>query len=199
MRKYEDLNKIHENTLPPRSHYIPYDTPEKALKGERGASEYFMLLNGKWQFRYFKRDIDCPDKIDEWDKVDVPSCWQMTGYERPYYTNVNYPYPVDPPYVPDDNPVGVYKKIISVDNTMSKRGNYIIFEGVSSCVELFVNGEYIGFSTVSHCMSEFKIPLEEGENVICTPKVRHFWRCIFLWQRKGKNIENTRQNSNYLL
>lgn len=82
---------------------------------------------------------------------------------------------------------------------MSKRGNYIIFEGVSSCVELFVNGEYIGFSTVSHCMSEFKIPLEEGENVICTPKVRHFWRCIFLWQRKGKNIENTRQNSNYLL
>ena len=123
----------------------------------------------------------------------------MTGYERPYYTNVNYPYPVDPPYVPDDNPVGVYKKIISVDNTMSKRGNYIIFEGVSSCVELFVNGEYIGFSTVSHCMSEFKIPLEEGENVICTPKVRHFWRCIFLWQRKGKNIENTRQNSNYLL
>ena len=125
-----------------------------------------MLLNGKWQFRYFKRDIDCPDKIDEWDKADVPSCWQMTGYERPYYTNVNYPYPVDPPYVPDDNPVGVYKKIISVDNTMSKRENYIIFEGVSSCVELFVNGEYIGFSTVSHCMSEFKIPLEEGENEI---------------------------------
>ena len=62
MRKYEDLNKIHENTLPPRSHYIPYDTPEKALKGERGASEYFMLLNGKWQFRYFKRDT-APTKL----------------------------------------------------------------------------------------------------------------------------------------
>jgi beta-galactosidase len=175
MRKYENLKTIHENTLPPRSYYIPYDTAEKALRGDRNTSEYFTLLNGKWQFRYFERDIDCPQIIDEWDDITVPSCWQTTGYEKPYYTNVNYPYPVDPPYVPDDNPVGVYRKLINADDIMAKRENYIIFEGVSSCVELFVNGEYVGFSTVSHCTSEFKINLTEGENEIIA---KVYKRCV---------------------
>ncbi|MDY3030637.1 MAG: glycoside hydrolase family 2 TIM barrel-domain containing protein [Clostridia bacterium] len=166
MRKYENLKYIHENTLKPRSHYIPYDSLEKALAGDKKQSEFYTLLNGEWDFRYFARDIDCPKVIDKWDKVTVPSCWQTTGYEKPYYTNVNYPYPVAPPYVPDDNPVGVYRKLISVSREKASKENYIVFEGVSSCVELFVNGEYIGFSTVSHCTSEFKIKLNEGENEI---------------------------------
>lgn len=166
MRKYENLDLIHENTMPPRAYYIPYDNLEKALCGDERKSEYYKLLNGEWDFKYYARDIDCPNVIDEWDKVKVPSCWQTTGYENPYYTNVNYPYPVDPPYVPDDNPVGVYRKIITADEKMAQRENYIIFEGVSSCLELFVNGEYVGFSTVSHCTSEFKINLKSGENEI---------------------------------
>ena len=166
MRKYENLNFIHENTMKPRAHYIPYDSPEKAFEGIKSKSPYYTLLNGEWDFRYFERDIDCPDIIDDWDRITVPSCWQTTGYEKPYYTNVNYPYPVEPPYVPDDNPVGVYRKIINVSEETSKRENYIIFEGVSSCAELFVNKEYVGFSTVSHCISEFKIQLNEGENEI---------------------------------
>ena len=166
MRKYENPNFIHDNTMAPRAYYIPYDTLEKALSGNKKASEYYTLLNGEWDFKYFARDIDCPDVIDEWDKVMVPSCWQTTGYEKPYYTNVNYPYPVDPPYVPDDNPLGVYRKVINISSEEAKRENYIVFEGVSSCIELFINGEYIGFSTVSHCTSEFKIKLNEGENEI---------------------------------
>lgn len=166
MRKYEDISRIHENTLPPRAHYIPYDSLEKALAGNKADSAYYTLLNGEWDFRYYSRDIDCPEHITDWDKVQVPSCWQMTGYEKPYYTNVNYPYPVDPPYVPDDNPVGVYRKIITVDADKAAMENYIVFEGVSSCVELFVNGEYVGFSTVSHSTSEFKIELRQGENEI---------------------------------
>ena len=166
MRKYEDLSRIHENTLPPRAHYIPYDSLEKALAGKKTDSDYYTLLNGEWEFRYFSRDIDCPEIITQWDKVEVPSCWQMTGYEKPYYTNVNYPYPVDPPFVPDDNPVGVYRKVVDVSAEQAAKENYIVFEGVSSCVELFVNGEYVGFSTVSHSTSEFKINLREGENEI---------------------------------
>ena len=166
MREYENINVFHENTLKPRAHYIPYDSLEKALKGNKNSSEFYTLLNGEWDFKYYKRDIDCPEQISDWDKVEVPSCWQMTGYENPYYTNVNYPYPVDPPYVPDDNPVGVYRKIISIDKTKSNMENYLVFEGVSSCVELFVNGEYVGYSTVSHCISEFKITLNEGDNEI---------------------------------
>ncbi len=166
MRKYEDLNLIHENTLAPRAAYIPYDTIEGAFSGKAENSRYYTLLNGEWNFKYFSRDIDCPDEITDWDKVEVPSCWQSTGYEKPYYTNVNYPYSVDPPYVPDDNPLGVYEKTVSVTAEMAKRENYIIFEGVAPCFELFVNGEYVGYSSVSHCTSEFKIDLSEGENKI---------------------------------
>ena len=166
MRKYEDLNRIHENTLPPRAHYIPYDTLEKALAGDKTASDYYRLLNGEWDFRYFPRDIDCPEHIEEWEKVTVPSCWQSTGYEKPYYTNVNYPYPVDPPYVPDDNPVGVYRRTVRISKREAARRNYLVFEGAASCFDLFVNGAYVGFSSVSHCTSEFAVSLREGENQI---------------------------------
>lgn len=166
MRNYENLNRPHENTLAPRAHYIPYDSLEKALEGDKSKSDFYMLLNGEWDFKYFARDIDCPDTIGEWDKVKVPSCWQTTGYEKPYYTNVNYPYPVDPPYVPDDNPLGVYRRFVNIDADKAAKENYIVFEGVAPCFELYVNGEYIGFSTVSHSTSEFKIKLREGENEI---------------------------------
>ena len=166
MRKYENLQYIHENTLKPRAHYIPYDSLEKALVGDRFKSKFFKLLNGEWDFAYFARDIDCPKHIQKWDKVKVPSCWQTIGYENPYYTNVNYPYPVDPPYVSDDTPVGVYKRSLVIDKLQAERDNYIVFEGVSSCVELYVNGEYVGFSTVSHSTSEFKVSLIEGTNEI---------------------------------
>ena len=166
MRKYEDLKRIHENTLAPRAHYIPYDSLEKALKRDKSTSIYYKLLNGEWNFKYFARDIDCPEVINEWDKVIVPSCWQSTGYEKPYYTNVNYPYPVDPPYVPDDNPLGVYKRTVVVSEKEASLENYIVFEGVASCFDLFVNGEYIGYSTVSHSTSEFAISLKAGENEI---------------------------------
>ena len=166
MRKYENPALLHENTLSPRSHYIPYDTLEGALSGDRERSAYFTLLNGEWDFKYYPRDIDCPDVITGWDRVTVPSCWQNTGYEKPYYTNQNYPYPVDPPYVPDDNPVGVYRRTVTVDRAGTCRKNYIVFEGVAPCFELFVNGKYVGYSTVSHCTSEFSLELFEGDNEI---------------------------------
>ena len=89
MRIYEDVHCTSENRLEPRSYYIP-----------EGKSEY-TLLNGKWRFAYFDRDIDVPEDINKWDTIDVPSCWQLRGYGSPNYTNINYPYPCDPPYVPD--------------------------------------------------------------------------------------------------
>ncbi len=169
MRKYENLNFIHENTLEPRTHYIPYDTPEKALAGEKTQSKFYTLLNGEWDFKYYSRDIDCPKALDcitEWDIIEVPSCWQLKGYEKPYYTNVNYPFAVNPPFVPNDNPVGVYRKIINVDKSLVTKENYIVFEGVCSCIELYLNGKYVGFSTVSHSTSEFKLELCAGKNEI---------------------------------
>lgn len=143
MRVYENILKTSENRLNPRCHYIP-----------KGVATY-TLLNGEWDFAYFKRDVDVPDFIEDWDKIEVPSCWQLKGYENPNYTNVNYPYPVDPPYVPDDNPCGVYRREFSIDKLSGKF--YFVFEGVSSCAFLYINDKYVGFTQGSHLRSEFDI------------------------------------------
>ena len=166
MRSYENLNLIHENREPQRSYYIPYDTLGKALEGNKEESKYYKSLNGQWDFAYFERDVDVPEVINKWDKIPVPSNWQMHGYDAPYYTNVNYPYPVDAPYVPDDNPCGVYAMKFNLDKQWIDKDTYIVFEGVNSCLYLYVNDEYIGHSQGSHLQSEFNISkyVKEGTN-----------------------------------
>lgn len=135
MRPYENPLKTSENRMQPRSYYIP-----------GGVSEY-QLLNGQWDFAYFDRDIDVPEKIEIWNKIPVPSCWQLEGYGHPNYTNTNYPYPCDPPYVPDDNSCGVYRRSF----TVKKWGKvYFVFEGVCSCAYLYINDRYVGFTQGSH-------------------------------------------------
>ncbi len=154
MRIYENPLKTSENRCKPRSYYIP-----------KGKSEY-KLLNGEWDFAFFKRDIDVPEKIENWDKIPVPSCWQIYGYENPNYTNINYPYPVDMPYVPDDNPCGVYKREFTVDKKWGRV--YFVFEGVCSCAFLYINGKYVGFTEGSHLQAEFDITdyTKEGNNTV---------------------------------
>ncbi len=143
MRYYEKILKTSENRVKPRSYYIP-----------KGISKY-TLLNGEWNFAYFERDIDVPEKIEEWDKISVPSCWQLHGYGAPNYCNINYPYPVDPPYVPDDNPCGVYNREFTVEKKWGKL--YFVFEGVSACATLYINDKYIGFTQGSRLQAEFDI------------------------------------------
>lgn len=135
------------------AYFIPFVSEDGALKGKREKSEAFRLLNGVWDFRYFKAWYEVPEKITRWDKVAVPSNWQMTGYEEPCYTNVNYPHPVDPPYVPDENPCGVYRTFFDWKET--EKEAYLVLEGVNSCFYLYVNGQEIGYSQVSHATSEF--------------------------------------------
>lgn len=174
MRRYEDLNLIQINREPQRSYYIPYDTLEKALEGKKEKSDYYKLLNGEWNFAYFERDIDVPDVIEKWDTIPVPSNWQMHGYDKPYYTNVNYPYPVDAPYVPDDNPCGVYSREFNIDSKWSEKDTYIVFEGVNPCLDLYINGEFVGHSQGSHMQSEFNIAkyIKEGSNNITVKVVK---------------------------
>jgi len=154
MRVYENILKTSENRLPQRSYYIP-----------SGKSEY-KLLNGEWRFAYFSRDIDVPENIEKWDTVPVPSCWQALGYENPNYTNINYPYPYDPPFVPDDNPCGVYERDFEIDKLWGKV--YYVLEGVSSCAFVYVNETYVGYTQGSHLQAEFDITpyVKEGENTI---------------------------------
>ncbi len=153
MRFYENPKKTYENREKQRAYYIP-----------RGNAEY-KLLNGEWDFAYFA-DSDFATEPEKWDKIPVPSCWQILGYENPNYTNINYPYLCDMPYVPNINPMGVYQKTFSVEDV--ENDHYVVFEGVSSCAVLYINGKYVGFTQGSHLQSEFDVTkfVKKGENTI---------------------------------
>ena len=159
MRKYENPLKTSENRLPQRAYYIP--------ENENG----YVLLNGEWDFKFYECDYE-EDYVEKpWDKIDVPSCWQARGYENPNYSNQAYPFSCDMPYVPDKNPMGIYQRTFEIKDL--SRETYIVFEGVSSTHEVFVNGNYVGFSQGSHLQSEFYLNpyIKEGENTL-TVKVR---------------------------
>ena len=134
-----------------------------------------MLLNGEWDFAYFECEDYIPENIEKWDKITVPSCWQLMGYGNPNYSNINYPYPVDEPYVPDENPCGIYRRSFDLKNKWGKV--YFTFEGVSSCAFLYINGKYIGFTEGSHLQARFDITdfVFSGENEV-TVKVFK-WCC----------------------
>ena len=159
MRFYEDLNHISENRLPQRAYYIPENN---------GA---YMLLNGEWNFKYYDADFKEEKDIKNWDVIPVPSCWQLHGYDTPHYVDSLYPYPVDIPYVPDENPMGIYMREFEIKNT--ENCHYIVFEGVSSNIELYINDKYVGYSQGSHLQAEFDITdfVNEGINKVLV-KVR---------------------------
>ncbi len=170
MRFYENPEKTSASRLPERAYYIPYDSEKKALAGVKEESAYYLCLNGMWDFCYYERDADIPatDAIRFRDQIPVPSCRQMHGYGFPHYTNVNYPFMLDPPYVPDDNPCGVYQKTFSLPEGWDGRHTHIVFEGVDSCLELFVNGVCVGFSQGSRLQAEFDITpyIKSGTNTL---------------------------------
>ena len=157
MRKYENPQYLQENRLPQRSYYVPEN---------EGAC---IDLNGMWKFDFYERDYD--DVPASSAEIDVPSCWQCRGYESPNYVNNNYPFPVAAPYVPEDNPMGVYSRTFNLEDMTRKY--YIVFEGVNSCLELYINGQFAGYSEGSRLQAEFDITelVHAGENEV-TAKVR---------------------------
>ena len=156
MRKYEDLKNIRVNAMPQRAYYIP----------ENGKTD----LNGVWDFNFYPCEEDADLNAVKWGKIPVPSCWEMHGCEAPHYTNSNYPFPVDAPYVPDDNPCGVYRREFEIKDITKK--HYIVFEGVSAYFDLYINGNYVGSGSGSRLQNEFDITdfVTEGKNTI-TAKV----------------------------
>ncbi len=157
MEKYNDLSIVSENREPQRAYYIPFADKEEALHWDGEMSGQYRSLNGTWQFCYLESPLDLPDDIgaaEYPDEIPVPSCWECYGYGQIQYTNINYPFPYDPPYAPVHNPVGIYSRTFMLEQV---RSLYLIFEGVSSYFELYVNNRYVGMSRVSHMQAEFDI------------------------------------------
>ena len=167
-RYFEDPQTLHVNTTPHHAYFIPFSSTESAVKKTREFSPYFTLLNGEWDFAYFESYTHLPQDFLHFsftDKIPVPSNWQNHGYDNHQYTNVNYPFPFDPPYVPIENPCGLYHRVFNVEINPEKR--YLLnFEGVDSCLFVYVNQQFVGYSQISHCTSEFDITdfLQQGEN-----------------------------------
>lgn len=171
---HEDISKLHVNMMQRRSYYVPFvDTNEAITIKDRNKQNNFFLLNGKWQFRYFNtlqsiKEFENINEIILLDTIEVPSVWQVNGYDYNQYTNVKYPIPYNPPFVPKKNPCGVYKKEFDFEVLPEEYDYNINFEGVDSCFYFYVNGDFVGYSQISHGISEFDITkfLVNGKNTI---------------------------------
>ncbi|MCI8615973.1 MAG: DUF4981 domain-containing protein [Lachnospiraceae bacterium] len=172
---YEDLKVLHKNTLPNRAYYIPASKRMDNLVEQREASDRYILLSGQWKFRYFDSIYEAKEEffregfaLDDFYTVPVPGVWQNYGYDRHQYTNTRYPFPMDPPYVPHENPCGEYVRSFVYHRDEKAPKAFLNFEGVDSCFYVWVNGKFAGYSQVSHSTSEFDVTdiLREGENVL---------------------------------
>lgn len=205
---YHCFDILSANKLPPRSYFIPFASREQAdgvtPATKRYASTKVRCLNGQWDFKFYPVPSQLPDILDtdavRFDTIDVPSCWQFRGYDRPFYLNTRYQFPFDPPNVPTQEPVGktfstagsdigikprwqapkdefnfvgVYRRHIAVED--ATRTRILSFLGVASCVDLYVNGSFAGYSEGSHNTAEFDITpyLHDGENELLA--VVHRW------------------------
>lgn len=153
---YENLQVLHVGTMENRCYYVPQSASGKA----RSRS----LSGNDWRFAYYPCVEAVSDRFCEVDYnpsgylgMEVPSCWQMKGFDQKQYTNICYPFPYDPPYVPDENPCGAYLKDFMLDEKEADMRQFLYFEGVDSCFYVWVNGEFVGYSQVSHSPSEFEI------------------------------------------
>ena len=205
---YCDFNIIAVNQLEPRSYFIPYSDREGAdsvsLSEKRYKSPKVVCLNGDWDFKFYPVPSEIPEVIDtdaiSFDKIDVPSCWQFRGYDKPFYVNTRYQFPYDPPKIPEAdkvgrtffwvgadhgakpvwaNPgeeynfVGVYRTFFRADDPEK---NYVLsFLGIASCADVFVNGNFAGYTEGSHNTAEFNIDpyIVNGENELVV--VVHRW------------------------
>ena len=211
---HENPEALHIGTLSPHRYFIPFGKVQNPYDS-RYNSEFMELLNGDWNFSYYDSIIDMPDdfiSLKSGNTIPVPANWQLHGYDKPQYTNICYPITYDPPYVPDDIPVGVYSR--NYNYTPNGLRKIITFEGVDSCIYLYINGEFAGYSQVSHMTSEFDITdmLCEGENEVTVAvlkwcdgtyledqdkfRLSGIFRDVYIMSRPEKRLEDYRIKAN---
>ena len=171
--KWEDEAALHESRLPPRAYFVGYQDATAACTGQRGLSDEFLSLSGRWRFRFFEHPADVPAGFTgelqaDWGLLDVPSLWQTRGHGRLHYTDEGYPFPIDPPFTVSANPTGAYQRTFAVTED-DLRGQVVLrFDGVESYAEIHVNGTYVGMTKGSRLAAEFDVTsrLVPGENLL---------------------------------
>ncbi len=214
-RPWEQPELTALNRLPARATLVPYPSEKTALKGDRSGSSRVLSLNGKWRFKLFERPEDvpaaCVDAACEdsaWDTITVPGNWTMQGYDKPHYTNVIMPWENNPPFVPDDNPTGVYRTTFELPGSWAKRRVVLHVGGAESCYYVYVNGRQVGMAKDCRLPSEFNLSpyLQEGENSLAIVCIRwsdgsyvedqdHWWqagvyRDVYLYRQEDAYIED---------
>lgn len=213
---WENQGVIQIGTEKPRAHFYSYAAVESAKTFNRSSSTRFQLLNGNWKFNFVKKPANRPINfykenfdVSKWDSISVPSNWEMKGYSLPLYTNVKYPFPKNPPFIPhDDNPVGSYRKTFIISPEWNNRETFISFDGVKSAFYIWINGVKVGYSQGSRTSVEFNITdkIKAGKNIIAVEVYRwsdgsyledqDFWRLsgiyrdVYLTSRKKEHIRD---------
>ncbi len=176
---HKSLEHLHINCEEPRAYFVPFGSEEGTASPLRSDSDRFISLCGDWDFKFYENESAVDDfladgfEAENFDKLTVPMSWQICherGYDTPNYTNIRYPFPLDPPHIPaEQNPCGLYVRTFKLsDKELDEREVYINFEGVDSCFYLFVNDNFAAYSQVSHMTTEVNITkyLQTGENTL---------------------------------
>ncbi|MGF1735762.1 beta-galactosidase subunit alpha [Photobacterium satsumensis] len=173
MNNWENFLHLHENRLAPRAYFFSYNSLASAQTFQRELSSHFMLLSGQWQFQYFNHPLLVPEEfysrpMTDWGQITVPNMWQMEGHGDLQYTDEGFPFPIDVPFVPTDNPTGAYQRTFTLGANWQDKQTIIKFDGVETYFEVYVNGEYVGFSKGSRLTAEFDVSqyVQQGDNLL---------------------------------
>jgi len=178
---WENPAVIGLNKQPPHATLMPYQSVEDALSFDRTKSDFFILLNGNWKFHWTGKSEDRPTDFyltdfndSNWNEIEVPSNWQLKGYDIPIYTNSRYPFPCEPPNIKRDNPVGSCRTTFTIPEYWKERQVFIHFDGVQSAFYIWLNGQRIGYSQGSMTPAEFDLTpfLIPGENTLAVEVFR---------------------------
>jgi beta-galactosidase len=164
LRYWENPELLSLNRVPARATLYPFPTAARARTPDRTRSPWFMLLNGPWRFKIHDRpesvtpaDVAVTTNRRRWDEVAVPGNWTLQGYGHPHYTNVQMPFPDEPPFVPSANPTGIYAREVKVPANWKGRRVVLHFGGAESVLSVYVNGQFAGLGKDTRLPSEFDV------------------------------------------
>ncbi|MDR0430934.1 MAG: DUF4981 domain-containing protein [Tannerellaceae bacterium] len=173
---WENPELVNENVEKPRAEFVPYEGVRQALSGDKYNTPFVHSLNGNWRFKFSTKPAERPSGFyepgyndDHWDDIAVPSNWEMQGFGIPVYTNIRYIFPLNPPYVDnEDLPIGSYRTTFSVPCGWDNREVILHFESIAGAATVWVNGKKTGYTKASKTTAEFNITdyIKEGENLL---------------------------------